>query len=323
MQDRIDHIIVRYLSGESDIREDKELLKWLKMSDENSRMFFEMKILWNAKYGTNADEKALLKVSMTRMREKIENYEKKRKRDALRRNLLRTGVVAALLSGLVLWLTVFQKSPSPVLLTYSNIMTDSIMQIILEDETIVWLNENTTLKLLDFSDKHRTVELNGCAFFDVAPNAKRPFIVQNGNYRVRVLGTSFGVNTRYEGEQYETVLLEGSVRIERGEKEELATLIPGQQALYSDERSTLNINNIDAKKHTLWRFGIVSLTDASLSEILEQIESVYHVKIKMDITGLEDNRYNFFFMSKKDVEETLKYLYYLTDRQPEIQKEDI
>lgn len=319
MQNRIEYIIARYLSGETDSQENKELLDWLKLSDANRKMFFETKLLWNAKYGQEADERELSEVSMNEVWRKIKEKGKGSKRVFLKRNLYRAGAIAAVLLGAIIWITVFyQKTPSPVLLTYSNTLTDSIMRIVLEDQTVVWLKENTTLKVLSFNEKQREVELDGCAFFEVTHNAQRPFTVSKDNYHVRVLGTSFGVNTQYEDEQYETVLLEGSVRIERGNNEKLVTLVPGQQAVYSDEQGQLNINNIDAKKYTLWRFGIVSLTDVSISEILEHIESVYHVKIAMNTAGLEDNRYNFFFRSKKDIEESLKYIYYLTGRQPEI-----
>ena len=91
----------------------------------------------------------------------------------------------------------------------------------------VWLNSASELRYpVRFTGKNRQVTLEGEAYFEVARNEARPFIVQSGKQRVEVLGTSFDV-TAYEGEPgIYTTLLQGSVEVSGEKGKQL--LKPGQ-----------------------------------------------------------------------------------------------
>jgi ferric-dicitrate binding protein FerR (iron transport regulator) len=62
----------------------------------------------------------------------------------------------------------------------------------LEDGSVVYLAEKTTIKHPDkFSNNERLITLEGEAFFDIARDESKPFIINSGNAKVEVLGTSF------------------------------------------------------------------------------------------------------------------------------------
>ena len=66
--------------------------------------------------------------------------------------------------------------------------------VTLADGTEAWLNSRTQLKVPNrFNRKDRTVELNGEGLFSVSENKEKPFIVQTGQYHIRVTGTKFNV----------------------------------------------------------------------------------------------------------------------------------
>lgn len=320
MKDKIDYIIIRYLSGKASTEEEKILLEWMKLSPENQEMFFETKIIWNTKNKDKDIAEDAYMHSFEKLRNRIREREKKPLKNRIKKYLLLGGGIAAILSGIVFLISTFMLRPSsPLLITYSNTLEDSIMRIVLDDQSIVWLNTNTTLKAFStFSGKERLVELEGCAFFEVTKENERPFIVKTDEYQIRVLGTSFGVNTFYSHNKCETVLLEGSVKLEDLKGERITILEPGQQALYSKESKVLDINKIDARKYALWRFGIISLTNVSIVEIIRSIESVYNIKVEMNTMGLEKHKYNFSFKNKNNAEDALRYLNYLTGRTAEI-----
>ena len=75
-------------------------------------------------------------------------------------------------------------------------------QIVLGDGTRVYLNAQTELRFPESfaNSEQRLVYLSGEAYFEVANNPSKPFIVQCKDYAVKVLGTSFNVNS-YEGDE--------------------------------------------------------------------------------------------------------------------------
>lgn len=79
---------------------------------------------------------------------------------------------------------------------------------------MVWLNSETKLTYPNqFADDRRLVSLEGEAYFEVAKDAKKPFVVQAGEIDVEVLGTCFDLDSYSSGEFVKTALLSGSVKI--------------------------------------------------------------------------------------------------------------
>lgn len=102
-------------------------------------------------------------------------------------------------------------------------------QLVLSDGTKVWLNAASSLRFpAAFTGKERKVELTGEGYFEAAKNKEMPFHVDASKVGITVLGTHFNVKAYGEGEDMETTLLEGSVRVTNDNKEVL--LKPGEQA---------------------------------------------------------------------------------------------
>ena len=116
---------------------------------------------------------------------------------------------------------------------YNTLVTPrgSEYSLTLADGTQVWLNAASRLRFFT-SDRgrERRVWLEGEAYFEVAHDARRPFIVESGGQSIRVLGTRFNINS-YEGDRaIYTTLVEGSVAIAPLAGGGEVTLEPGQQA---------------------------------------------------------------------------------------------
>ncbi|HEY6083230.1 MAG TPA: FecR domain-containing protein, partial [Chitinophagaceae bacterium] len=104
-----------------------------------------------------------------------------------------------------------------------------VIAITLADGTKVWLNAASSLRYpTAFSGRERRVEITGEAYFEVMHNTNMPFIVENGGAEIQVLGTHFDVNAYDDEAIMKVTLLEGSVRIIKGNSRQ--QLIPGQQA---------------------------------------------------------------------------------------------
>src|SRR5690606_36229691 len=103
-------------------------------------------------------------------------------------------------------------------------------QVSLPDGTKVWLNADSKLYYpRAFSGNTRTVQMEGEAYFEVAKDEQKPFIVQTNRQKVEVLGTHFNVNAYSEEPISAVSLLEGKVKVSLANQAE-RTLLPGQQS---------------------------------------------------------------------------------------------
>lgn len=114
----------------------------------------------------------------------------------------------------------------------------------LPDGTSGWLNNGSRLKFpAKFLNDSREVELIGEAYFDVATQKKRPFIIKTIGLDVKVLGTKLNVSAYPDEKVQAFTLVEGSIElIKRKGEEELSVLKmePGQHAVFA-----LNLDNMD------------------------------------------------------------------------------
>lgn len=149
-------------------------------------------------------------------------------------------------------------------------------QLTLPDGSKVWLNAESSLTYpVRFSDSLRTVTLKGEAFFDVSRNEQKPFIVESGEQRVTVIGTTFNINAYQDTDATVTTLATGKVRIVNFDGTVFSDLKPGQQATYKDNE--IEVNSIDPTEFTSWKDGLFVLKDADFITVKRQLERWYDV----------------------------------------------
>ena len=155
--------------------------------------------------------------------------------------------------------------------------------LVLPDGTKVWLNAASSIRFpVAFTGKDRQVEIKGEAYFEVAA-ATRPFKVKlNAETEIQVLGTHFNINSYEEEANSNTTLLEGSVRVVSNGQS--ALLQPGQQAVVPGKQQAggakINIvKNADLLKVMAWRNGVFDFQDASLTEVMRQLERWYDIEV--------------------------------------------
>ncbi|WP_099291749.1 FecR family protein [Butyricimonas sp. Marseille-P3923] len=150
-------------------------------------------------------------------------------------------------------------------------------QIVLADGTQVWLNSATKLIFpQNFTGKERRVMLSGEAFFEVARDESKPFIVETSRMDVKVLGTRFNVNAYTDSEMVSTTLVDGSVEVASGTQKPI-TLVPGEQAY--GEAGELEKREVNVRLYTSWIDGRFMFNNVELEEIAKQISRWYDVEI--------------------------------------------
>jgi transmembrane sensor len=179
-------------------------------------------------------------------------------------------------------------------------------QVELADGTRVWLNAATSLKYpASFTGKQRKVELSGEAYFEVAKNPSKPFLVTVNGITVQVLGTHFNIMGYNDEKAVKTTLLEGAVKL--AFNGHTALLKPGEQGLLNKSQNAFDVNNVDVDDVVAWKNGFFAFNNEDIQTIMKRVSRWYDV----DVVFPENfKRKNFGgTMSRfKDVSEVLKSL---------------
>ena len=152
----------------------------------------------------------------------------------------------------------------------------------LPDGTTVHLNVDSRLSFPEpFAAEQRAVTLAGEAFFEVARNTKRPFIITTPTLTTTVLGTSFNIKA-FEGEPAQVTVASGQVNVKAAHRDghpQEVHLLPYQQASYDGR---LTKQPVDIQPFVAWREKIVQFDEVSLLEAVVVLERWFNVTITVD-----------------------------------------
>lgn len=155
-----------------------------------------------------------------------------------------------------------------------------IYATILSDGSKIWLNSGSSIRYpVIFTGDERRIEITGEAYFEVAHNPSKPFIVKMNDMQVQVLGTHFNINSYNDEPLTKTTLLEGSVRISTSNGMQI--LKPGQQAQISKSNEMEIINNADVDQAIAWKNGAFSFRNTDLPSVMRQLSRWYDVDVEI------------------------------------------
>jgi transmembrane sensor len=180
------------------------------------------------------------------------------------------------------------------------------INLILSDNTNLWLNANTEFKYpTEFSKKNRTVYLDGEAYFEVSKDENKPFIVKTSKGDVHVTGTSFNVEAYSKFDNFNTSLFEGGVEIYK-EGKRLVSLKPNEKGVLKNNK--LQISTITDSDPYLWKDGLISFRNKGIEEILISLEKYFDIEIQINTSNLPQHTYTGKFRHSDGVEYALRVL---------------
>nr|WP_199156182.1 FecR family protein [Pedobacter sp. ASV2] len=156
-------------------------------------------------------------------------------------------------------------------------------QVILPDNTHVWLNAASSIKFpIAFLGNSREVTITGEAYFEVSKNKNKPFRVKTADQTVEVLGTHFNVNSYSDEPATVTTLAEGSVRVSlpssSNDHSHAMTIVPGQQAATTKDNITVGTADLDAA--LAWKNNQIYFKQASIQTIMRQVARWYNIEVE-------------------------------------------
>ena len=281
-------LLTAYFAGAATPDEERMLWEWICASDENRRVFAELRAVWQRGRMQRPDTQlpARFVRSLNGLNRRIDALDAAPVRKGRLIPLRRFAAAAAVAAILVASFMTYRIVTAPFVHSFHNADTVA-MHVAMPDGTDVWLGPGTSLSYDDtFRVDGRNVELDGEAYFDVTHDAQHPFIV--------------------------TTSAEGSVALQHPGGRNLICLHPGQQAVYDADAEQLEVNEVPVGDLLLIRYGVITLDNATLPEIIGRIEQAYGVELRPDGQQMPDDHYNFNFQKDASVEDVVDLLQFVS-----------
>lgn len=270
MSDKIDDLLVKVMLREATEEESKVVAGWLEQDESNRRYYAQFETIWKESrrllHQSTVDENK----AWERFRQRVEAREVVVHPAARSRSWIgmAAAVVVVLGAALVYWLN---RPTMPEIITLASSgtpLTDT-----LSDGSVIHLNRHSQITYRDgFSgSSRREVELKGEAFFEVARNTAKPFVIRVSNGTITVLGTSF--NVKNTGENTEVIVETGLVEVENTVQK--MKVAPDEVAIIPAADAPLIKKKKEDILYNYYFTGTLVCTDTPLAEVAGKLSEAY------------------------------------------------
>ena len=312
-------LLTAYFAGAVTPDEERMLWEWICASDENRRVFAELRAVWQRGRMQRPDTQlpARFVRSLNGLNRRIDALDAAPVRKGRLIPLRRFAAAAAVAAILVASFMTYRIVTAPFVHSFHNADTVA-MHVAMPDGTDVWLSPGTTLSYDDtFRIDGRNVELDGEAYFDVSHDARHPFVVETRELAIRVLGTAFNVRALAGDPLTEVVLERGAVRLETPGGDNLVRLHPNQRAVYDARMGDMEVAEINAPLYVTRRYNLVTMKGATITEIIAGIEKSYGVRIRI-MSPDDGKRYDINYLRSNSLEEVVDIVEFMTGTHCEV-----
>lgn len=175
---------------------------------------------------------------------------------------------------------------------------DAVKLLVLEDGSVIWLNKNSRIIYPErFRGKRRKITLQGEAYFQIAHNKEKPFIVKSGELDVQVLGTTFVVSDAPTSKDKAVTVLSGKVSV-AAQQQQIAVLLPNQRVQYDSNSGKSRQQRVNALDAIAFTKQDIDFRDTPLSQILRAMEIRHGVQVHFN--DIKVNDLNFSGVIKKE-----------------------
>lgn len=162
-------------------------------------------------------------------------------------------------------------------LLYNTIATANgqTYSLTLSDGSKVWLNAHSSIRFpVIFGNDERKVEITGEAYFEVAKDASKQFVISANGTETAVLGTHFNINCYEDEASVKISLLEGKIMVNKS-----VIMKPGQQAQIMNNSISM-VNDADMDQAIAWKNGLFNFERSDLKAVMRQLSRWYDVDIQ-------------------------------------------
>lgn len=257
-------MLYRFFEGKASYKEEEEICEWAEVSEMNmqeyikERKYFDLLLI-------QRNQVAHVSHKKTYMLNGLVKY------------------AAAVAIFIICGLQIYQIAGSNAEqeMNMISVPAGQRVNLLLSDGTNVWLNSGSKMtypaSFAKQKDK-REIILDGEGYFEVAKNAKKPFVVQTNKYDIEVLGTKFNVEAYNDTPSFSAALMEGSIQIsDKADPSGKTLLRPLEKADYINGQLVVeSIQNYDVYR---WKEGLLCFEHIAFNDLMKEFEKTYDTKI--------------------------------------------
>jgi transmembrane sensor len=243
--------------------------QWNEMGKMGNNKKINVDKAWNSIY-SRIEENGLLTKTVT-----IES-----------RNRIRTfiGIAAAALIIIGLGATMLYLNSIGVFSEKIIVAASSLernIEVSLPDGSKVFLNRNSELSYnMNLGQSARNITLKGEAFFDIKRDPSKPFLIDAGKARIKVLGTSFSVLTNNSNNAVEVFVKTGSVMVSDNSGTQNLVLEPGFIGTMDSKSSTKAVN--ENPNYLSWNTNMLVYEGKNLEVVFTDLKKVFDIDVAAD-----------------------------------------
>jgi len=282
-------LLYKKLSQNITAAEQETLNAWLEASEDNQQIAESVEMSWKMGSGYNDPVVVDLDEDFAELETKMDALEVEEKSDEKpaapvrkmpRRNWWSVAASLLILVSLGYLLRNYFRAANDW--EQITVVDKNEEALVLSDGTKVWVNENSTFSRPgNFPVKERRVRLKGEAFFEVVPDANRPFIVETRNGEVKVLGTSFNVRDMATEEEMEVQVMTGRVQLQSSDESQKIYLEANEKGVYNKKNKTLKKLSDASGNALFWKDGKLTFEEQPLNKVLRELEKQFKVTIQL------------------------------------------
>ena len=305
----IEELLPRYCEGVATEEECLQVEMWMSESDENRRMAKQIHALYLVTDTVNVmkkvdTEKALLKVK-SRM-------SGNRHKGTMWWQWAQRAAAILFIPLLVTLMLQYWGGNEQELAQIIEVKTNPGMMtsLTLPDGTLVYLNSESTLSYPSrFDNDTRNVTLQGEAYFEVAKNPEKKFIVSTFHQsQIEVLGTHFNVEAYEKEDRISATLVEGKIGFiyKSNDVSKKVLMDPGQKLVYDSKDNKVQLYSTSGESEIAWKEGKIIFRNTPLEEGLRMLEKRYNVEFIIKNDRLKGDSFTGTFTNQR-LERILEY----------------
>lgn len=292
--EQIYKMLAKYLSGEASPDEIKNVNDWINENPGNQLFYDDVKAVWENSLSNNKNfdvnsawENVKPKLSSSSNEDKKLNHAKSNAAFQYFNYLKIAAAIIIMMGFTFLYFNKFymlESRKSDVQIKQITSNKGEIRKVRLDDGTVVTLNSNSILETPSkFSERNRTVSLIGEAYFEVAHDIKKPFIVSTKNTTIKVIGTKFNITSWEENEEVIVSVSEGKVLFGSNETNKHVYINKGEMSTASKNNAPLRPVKVDVEKYYLfWLYDELNFYNTPFKNIIQRLESKYGINISVE-----------------------------------------
>ncbi|MDH5474558.1 MAG: FecR domain-containing protein [Cyclobacteriaceae bacterium] len=281
-----DNLIAKSLANETSVEEEKQLRDWISEDSDNEHYFEDYhKTLTLVDSHYPKDKSQNIPIDIDKEWTHFVNVIENRKTKVIPLESSNKSVQWLKIAAVISFIIISTFAINYLFINPSAIEHQTaglVQEIILPDGSIITLNKNSTITYTKkYGENDRSVHLNGEAFFDVKPNKEKPFIIHTKRTDIKVLGTSFNVETS-NNRATKVIVATGVVQFSSNDTDQKVTLNAGDIGVLSKTPNgkIMSTTNNDVN-YLAWKTHKLIFEEDNLSDVIETLNKVYSANISI------------------------------------------